>query len=172
MRAIAVLVLTCGCTTASDPPHDTPPLRDTLFDTGLCLDRACTQIASDAIEYQPRFELWANGAAKRRWIQLPAGAKIDTLLGFEAIQLDHDVPVTDLRDVNARGWLSKPPAGTSPFFPLPGNATVHAAFGYLHANCSGCHSTSSYVRDDTPLDLVCSRPSSPRCSKHRRTSRP
>jgi len=74
--AIAVLLLACGCTTASEPPQDAP--RDTLFDTGLCLDRACTQIASDAIEYQPRFELWANGATKRRWIQLPAGAKIDT----------------------------------------------------------------------------------------------
>ena len=241
MRATAVLLLACGCT-ASEPPHDTP--RETLFDTGLCLDRACTQIASDAIEYQPRFELWANGATKRRWIQLPAGAKIDTsdmdhwvfpvgtkawkeftrdgvrvetryivklvdndnstqswsyaayewnaaqteavsvpdgsvdangtqhdvpdnkectdcheqirpsrLLGFEAIQLDHDVPAADLRDVIGMGWLSKPPTGSSPFFPLPGSATVHAAFGYLHANCSSCHSTSSYVRNDTPLDL-------------------
>lgn len=234
----SVVVLAAACTNAA------PPDRDTLVDTGLCVDAACSQIASGVLEYRPRFDLWANGATKRRWIQLPAGAKIDTtdmdhwvfpvgtkawkeftrdgvrvetryivkvgendnsteswsyaayewnteqtealsvpdgsknangtmhdvpsntdckvcheqirpsrLLGFEAIQLDHETPVVDLRDVVSLGWLTKPPAGTSPFFALPGTATVHAAFGYLHANCSSCHSSSSYVRNDTTLDL-------------------
>ena len=237
MRALAVF-LACSCTSTSTPE------RETLFETGLCVDRACTQIARDAIEYKPRFELWANGATKRRWIQLPEGTKIDTtdmdhwvfpvgtkawkeftrdgvrvetryivklvendnsteswsyaayewnaeqteavsvpdgsidangtmhdvpdnkackdcheqirpsrLLGFEAIQLDHETPTTDLRDLISMGWLTTPPSGAPPYFALPGNATVHAAFGYLHANCSSCHSTSSYVRNDTPLDL-------------------
>lgn len=238
MRLVAVALLACSC--ANAPDHK----RDTLFETGLCVDRACSQIASDAIEYQPRFEFWANGASKRRWIQLPAGTTIDTtdmdhwvfpfgtkvwkeltrdgvrvetryivkiaendnsteswsyaayewnakqtdavsvpdgsidangtmhdipdnnackqcheqirpsrLLGFEAIQLDHESPTADLRDLIAMGWLTKPPTEASPFFPLPGSATVHAAFGYLHANCSGCHSSSSYARNDTTLDL-------------------
>jgi hypothetical protein len=217
---------------------------DTLFDTGLCVDRACSQIADGVIEYQPRFELWANTATKRRWLALPAGTKIDTsdmdrwvfpvgtkvwkeftsdgvrvetryivkegeddnsqeswrydayvwsssqteavntpagkadangtkhdvparkdckkcheqlrpsrLLGVEAIQLDFDSPVADLGDLIAMGLLTAPPAGPAPHFPLPGDATTQAAFGYLHANCSNCHSTTSFAYSETLLDV-------------------
>jgi hypothetical protein len=238
LRPVVSVVLAAGCTQAS------PPDRDTLFETGLCIDRACSQIVGDAIEYQPRFELWANTASKRRWIQLPPGTQINTsdmdlwmfpvgtkawkeftrdgvrvetryivknldddravdawhyaayewnaeqteavsvpdgspnangtmhdvpdntackecheqlrpsrLLGVEAIQLDFDSPTADLRDLSAMGLLSAPPTGAIPFFPLPGDATVHAAFGYMHANCSNCHSTTSHARNDTTLDL-------------------
>ncbi|MDB4953430.1 MAG: hypothetical protein JWO36_999 [Myxococcales bacterium] len=50
----------------------------TLFDTGLCVDRACTQINAGIYPYTPQFGLWADGATKRRWIYLPPGTKIDT----------------------------------------------------------------------------------------------
>jgi len=66
---------------ADDAPEDVPidanPLA-TLDGTGLCVDSACTQISSDVIEYEPRFALFADGATKRRWMQLPSGTQIDT----------------------------------------------------------------------------------------------
>jgi hypothetical protein len=240
MQRALLAVFLAGCGGGSSSPD-----RDTLFETGLCVDPACSQISGDVIEYQPRFELWANTATKRRWMQIPAGAKIDTsdmdrwvfptgtrvwkeftrdgvrvetrliakeidddsapnawsfaayewnaeqteavlvppegsrdangtmhdipthkeckechdqlrpsrLLGVEAIQLDFDSPLADLQDLIAMGLLTTPPAGATPFFPLPGDATVQAALGYLHANCGDCHSPTSYAYDDTMLDL-------------------
>jgi hypothetical protein len=61
----------------TDDPSGTPMLGASLFDTGLCVDRACTQIKPGIIEFKPRWPLWTDGAAKRRWIQLPAGTAID-----------------------------------------------------------------------------------------------
>lgn len=236
-------VCVVACIIASACTSSTPP-GESLFETGLCVDRACTQITPNALEYQPRFELWASTATKRRWLQLPAGAKIDTsdmddwkfpvgtkvwkefaregvrvetrlivkklanddatdawvyetfewnaeqtdafsvpdgvinangtmhdipdnkacktchehlrpsrLLGVEAIQLDVASPLLDLRDLSMMGMLSAPPSGSMPYFQLPGSAAAQAALGYLHANCGSCHSTTSFVRNDTPLDL-------------------
>ena len=95
LRAITlVMVLTAACgggnqgTPDADPidvvdapDFDAPPDADplaTVQGTGLCTDASCTTIANDVLEYVPQFELWADGATKRRWIQLPAGTKIDT----------------------------------------------------------------------------------------------
>jgi hypothetical protein len=58
-----------------DANPDNPP---TLFDTGLCVDRACTQINAGISEYTPHYGLWADAASKHRWMQLPPGAQIDT----------------------------------------------------------------------------------------------
>jgi len=62
-----------------DAPLDTmpPPPQQHLVDTGLCVDAACTAVNPGIIEFAPRWPLWTDGAAKRRWIQLPAGATID-----------------------------------------------------------------------------------------------
>jgi hypothetical protein len=51
---------------------------DTLFGTGLCVDMACTQISADVHTYTPRWALWADGATKQRWYQLPPNGTIDT----------------------------------------------------------------------------------------------
>lgn len=59
-----------------DSPMVDPPTG--LAATGLCLDTACTQYASDVHEFKPRWQLWSDGAVKRRWIYLPAGTTIDT----------------------------------------------------------------------------------------------
>lgn len=48
-----------------------------LFDTGLCVDAACTAINPGIVEFKPRWALWTDGAAKRRWIKLPAGTTIN-----------------------------------------------------------------------------------------------
>lgn len=46
--------------------------------TGLYASLAAKAIASDVHEYAPAYALWSDGAVKTRWIQLPAGQKIDT----------------------------------------------------------------------------------------------
>ncbi|HEY0192303.1 MAG TPA: hypothetical protein VGC42_14380 [Kofleriaceae bacterium] len=95
MKCFAICLAAVGCGSggsaapdavvidaASDAPADaapgTPNDPHTLADTGLCSDPGCQQISADAHAYVPRFALWADTATKRRWIMLPAGAKIDT----------------------------------------------------------------------------------------------
>ncbi|MGE0868287.1 MAG: hypothetical protein AB7P03_06990 [Kofleriaceae bacterium] len=77
------------------------------------------------------------------------------VLGFGAIQLDHTAAEgsLDLADAVAANMLTVPPAGSAPYFALPGNAVDHDALGYLHANCGHCHNPSSPTADKTPLDL-------------------
>jgi hypothetical protein len=61
------------CVSTADPNN--PP---TLLDTGLCADVGCTQVCPGIKPYKPQFELWSDGAAKKRWIYLPPGTQIDT----------------------------------------------------------------------------------------------
>lgn len=90
---VALTLLLCACgddgATKSDASVDTavedmmidasdPNMPQTLAATGLCVDAGCTQISSDAIPYTPRFELYSDGATKRRWIYLPPGTTINT----------------------------------------------------------------------------------------------
>jgi len=63
---------------AADAPVDGPFNPPTLFDTGLCVDQACTQISSDVHTYTPQWALWSDAATKRRWYYLPPNTKIDT----------------------------------------------------------------------------------------------
>jgi hypothetical protein len=49
-----------------------------LSQTGLYTNIATKTIAPGMIEYAPTYALWSDGAAKRRWISLPPGTKIDT----------------------------------------------------------------------------------------------
>jgi len=53
-------------------------LPERLSQTGLFAAAGSGKIAADAIEYEPRFALWSDGASKRRWVTLPAGTRIDT----------------------------------------------------------------------------------------------
>jgi hypothetical protein len=50
---------------------------ETLAETGL-YEPGTRQIAAGVLEYVPRYQLWSDGARKRRYVQLPDGAKIDT----------------------------------------------------------------------------------------------
>ncbi len=62
-----------------DTPADADPNNPlTLFDTGLCVDRACTQISAGITPYTPQFPLWSDTASKRRWYWLPPDTQIDT----------------------------------------------------------------------------------------------
>jgi hypothetical protein len=59
-----------------DVPEVHGPTR--LVETGLYADFARRTLADGIIEYTPRYELWSDGAEKRRYLLLPPGARIDT----------------------------------------------------------------------------------------------
>ena len=76
----------------------------------------------------------------------------DRVLGFSALQLDHDLDGLTLADLVQQGELSNPPANPpagagTPYFPLPGDGATQLALRYLHANCGGCHNPRSYVEE-------------------------
>ena len=48
-----------------------------LSETGLYMGPGSPALAAGVHAYQPRFELWSDGATKSRWMQLPAGDRID-----------------------------------------------------------------------------------------------
>jgi mono/diheme cytochrome c family protein len=56
-------------------PANLGKLPERLSQTGLFIDG---EVAPDALAYTPQFELWSDGARKRRWLRLPVGAAIDT----------------------------------------------------------------------------------------------
>lgn len=49
-----------------------------LSSTGLYSDVASETLADGVMPYAPQFELWSDGAVKRRWLWLPPGTSIDT----------------------------------------------------------------------------------------------
>ncbi len=60
-------------------PEDTAPaaFSEKLSEMDLYADIATKTIAARNVEYKPTYELWSDGADKKRWIALPAGTKID-----------------------------------------------------------------------------------------------
>lgn len=62
-----------------DAAEQGPPTGPALLsETGLYSDFAKRTIAADVISFAPRYEFWADGAKKARWLSLPPGTKIDT----------------------------------------------------------------------------------------------
>jgi hypothetical protein len=49
-----------------------------LADTGLFADGKAEAPGPGVVPYRPRFQLWSDGAEKRRWIFLPPGTRVDT----------------------------------------------------------------------------------------------
>jgi hypothetical protein len=49
-----------------------------LSSTGLYSDVAAEKLADGVLWFEPEFELWSDGAVKRRWLWLPPGTRIDT----------------------------------------------------------------------------------------------
>jgi uncharacterized repeat protein (TIGR03806 family) len=58
------------------PPPPTHPLPKRLSQTGAFADLATLQPAAGLIPYSVNSPLWSDGAAKLRWIALPANSKI------------------------------------------------------------------------------------------------
>lgn len=64
----------------AEPDTDTPPsaFSTRLSEMDLYADIAAKTIHPRNHEYVPTYELWSDNAAKKRWIALPPGGKIDT----------------------------------------------------------------------------------------------
>ena len=95
LLALAAALAACGDDDEIEPPADASvdaradadlpdaaPAPDAdprlLSSRGLYVDIADKTIVPGALEYTPAHPLWSDGAAKRRWLILPAGATIDT----------------------------------------------------------------------------------------------
>lgn len=75
----ALALLLAGCTYNLPPlSQDLGQLPPTLSATGLYADPARQLMAADVRPYTPNYALWSDGAAKRRFIRLPPGTRIDT----------------------------------------------------------------------------------------------
>src|SRR5262245_31719868 len=59
-------------------PEQLALLPARLSETGLYADITADAIANDVLPYRPAFELWSDGADKRRWLWIPPGDAIDT----------------------------------------------------------------------------------------------
>ena len=80
---LAVLLTSSACEedfTECDEPTDAAlaALPASISQANLFSDMSTEALAEGVWAYKPRFELWTDGAAKRRWFSLPAGATIDT----------------------------------------------------------------------------------------------
>ena len=79
----AFLLGSCGLMEGYRRCADVDPLRSArlpsrLSETGLFRDVSTGALASGVRAYRPTFELWSDGATKRRWIWLPANERIDS----------------------------------------------------------------------------------------------
>src|SRR5690349_19811834 len=70
------LALAGVCLPAMVRADDGRHLPQHLADTGLYVAGGTT-VRPDVLPFSPQYPLWSDGAAKRRWIWLPPGARID-----------------------------------------------------------------------------------------------
>ena len=84
MCAVTVTVPSTAADAAQVPeiagsrlPPAQPP--QSLRDTGLYRDGSMTEIDPANLAFSPQYPLWSDGAAKRRWINLPPGTFIDAV---------------------------------------------------------------------------------------------
>jgi len=73
----------CGLIEGYRQCADADPIRSArlpshLSETGLFADASADTLASGVRAYRPSFELWSDGAMKRRWIWLPANQRIES----------------------------------------------------------------------------------------------
>ena len=80
---VAALLCACqsfdNCPTQADLGQSLSQLPERLSETGLFIDLGGGNEATAAgvVSYTPAFELWSDGATKRRWLSLPADGVID-----------------------------------------------------------------------------------------------
>jgi hypothetical protein len=80
---LTVILCACesfdNCPTKDDLAPALAELPDQLSSTGLFseLDGEHEEIAPGVLAYTPGFQLWSDGASKRRWLSLPEGGVID-----------------------------------------------------------------------------------------------
>jgi mono/diheme cytochrome c family protein len=62
------------------------------------------------------------------------------VLGFGAMELNHNMPGVNINTLVDAGLLTANPALAD--LEIPGDATAQAALGYLHGNCGNCHNNT------------------------------
>jgi hypothetical protein len=70
--------LACDPRVCDDTAPQTRTLPARLSETGLFADVETQQLGPRVFPYAPAFALWSDGAAKRRWIHVPSGERVDT----------------------------------------------------------------------------------------------
>jgi len=74
MYRVLAVVLAASC---AGKPVVEPAGKRWLSETGLYADIRSKRVADGLVPFQPAFELWSDGARKRRWLHLPEGTAID-----------------------------------------------------------------------------------------------
>ena len=77
LRGFAALLAAAALTPALPQTTEDAALPEHLSQTGLFADGSVTQVRADVLTFTPQYPLWSDGAAKRRWIRLPAGSAVD-----------------------------------------------------------------------------------------------
>jgi hypothetical protein len=83
--ALALLAAALSCSSSASyrqcsevPTERLARLPERLSQTGLYVDLASGRLADGVQAFAPRFELWSDGATKRRFVWLPPGSVIDS----------------------------------------------------------------------------------------------
>ena len=76
----SALLVVLGCSPYRLPPPSPRVARlpDRILLAGLYSDETLSAVAGDLRSFAPAYELWSDGALKRRWIRLPLDVRIDT----------------------------------------------------------------------------------------------
>src|SRR5688572_20546730 len=75
--AVMLLAAIVRATAGFDSGAAAPVAPALLSETGLYAGEGTTRIDPLNRPFSPQYPLWTDGATKRRWIRLPAGAAID-----------------------------------------------------------------------------------------------
>lgn len=76
--AVALFFFGCDARVCSDESRRSAELPALLSETGLFADSSFELTSPGVVPYVPEFALWSDGAEKRRWVFVPAGAHIDS----------------------------------------------------------------------------------------------
>ncbi len=176
LGAVATSWVTAGCQPyrKCDAVDDSAlrMLPERLSLTGLYAPGAVESIAADVRSYRPRFELWSDGATKRRFIWLPPGDRIDSS-DMDAWQFPIGTKVwkeftrdgvrveTRLLERLPSGWI-----GVAYLWQEDGTDAIAVPYGAIDAlgtphdvpasnECDACHGgRSSYVLGFSALQLA------------------
>ena len=86
---LALAAVACGDGKEGEPSPPPPPapvwldelsgeLPETMTELGLYQQPGTSRAHRDAVEYEPRFELWSNGTTKHRLLFLPSNTSVET----------------------------------------------------------------------------------------------
>ena len=161
---------------AAAPGSSDPALPMHLADTGLFAADGSGVVAKENRSFSPQYPLWTDGAAKRRWIHLPAGSTIDasnprqwefpvgTRLWKEFSFAGRPVETRFLWKASEGGWLAGSyvwnKEGTGAALAESDGVTGAAqiAAGQQHnipsrSDCAACHGESRRPLGFNPLQL-------------------